>query len=71
MADKADAPGVHPYQREKITPTKFAHDGIANEANSSARWAPYVRGIFGKEQDKKSAVYFSTDCTHYVYLFQL
>lgn len=46
MADKADAPGVHPYQRGKVAPTKFAHDGIADGTNSSARWTPIRSGIF-------------------------
>ena len=37
MADKADAPGVHPYQRGKVAPTKFADDGIVDGTNSSVR----------------------------------
>lgn len=71
MADKADAPGVYPYQRGKIAPTKFADDRIVDGTNSSVRWAPIRSGIFLGGLDKKSAVCFSTDCTHYVYLFQL
>lgn len=37
MAGEADAPGVHPYQRGKVAPTKFAHDGIVDGTNSSVR----------------------------------
>ena len=72
MANKADAPGVHPYQRGKVAPTKFAHDGIVDETNSSVNWDIHTFGeLFFGGLDKKSAVCFSTDCTHYVYLFQL
>lgn len=46
MEDKADAPGVHPYKRGKIAPTKFADDGIADGANSPAcRDVPQVHLI--------------------------
>ena len=46
MEDKADAPGVYPYQRGKVAPTKFAHDGIVDGTNSSARSDTHTFGDF-------------------------
>lgn len=49
----ADAPGVHPYQRGKVAPTKFAEDGIVDGVNSSARWGTIRSEIFLEGRIKK------------------
>lgn len=59
MADKADAPGVHPYQRGKVAPTKFAHDGIVDETNSSARSDTHTFGDFFEGWIKKCSLFLN------------